>query len=157
MFSSKSDEWETPQDLFDELNKEFNFTLDPCATNENHKCLKYYTKEDDGLSKDWFEETVFVNPPYGRVLKDWVKKCYEESKKFNITIVMLIPARTDTKYQHEYIFKYAKAICFIKGRLKFSNQNNSAPFPNQIVIFSNDLNYNKIKLLNKYGFVILLK
>lgn len=125
MFSSKSDEWETPQNLFDELNKEFHFTLDPCSTHDNHKCEKYYTMEDDGLSKSWLGETIFVNPPYSKI-KDWVRKCYEESK--HATIVMLIPSRTDTKYQHDCIFKYAKAICFIKGRLKFGNQNNSALF-----------------------------
>jgi len=155
MFSSKSNSWETPQDFFDKLNDEFQFTLDPCASHENHKCSKYYTIEDDGLSKDWSEETVFVNPPYGREISKWVKKCYEESLKLNIIVVMLLPARTDTKYQHDYIFKYAKAICFIKGRLKFGNQNNSAPFPSQIIIFSSQ----KImipNILNTYGKLIIL-
>ena len=120
MFSSKSDEWETPQDLFNKLDTVFNFTLDPCATDKNYKCDKYYTIENNGLSKDWSKETVFVNPPYGDKLKHWVKKCCEESK--HAKIVMLMPARTDTKYQHEYIFKHAKAICYIKGRLKVSNK-----------------------------------
>ena len=135
MFSSKTDEWSTPQDFFNELNKEFNFTLDPCATPENAKCEKYYTKEDDGLKQDWSGETVFCNPPYGRVIKDWVKKCYEESKKPNTTVVMLMPARTDTSYFHDYIYHKAKEIRFIRGRLKFGNAKNSAPFPSMVVIF----------------------
>ena len=135
MFSSKTDEWSTPQDFFDELNKEFNFTLDPCATPENAKCEKYYTKEDDGLKQDWSGETVFCNPPYGRAIKNWVKKCYEESKKPNTTVVMLIPARTDTRYFHDYIYHKAKEIRFIRGRLKFGNAKNSAPFPSMVVIF----------------------
>jgi phage N-6-adenine-methyltransferase len=135
MFSSKRDEWSTPQDFFDELNKEFNFTLDPCATPENAKCEKYYTKEDDGLKQDWSGETVFCNPPYGIAIKDWVKKCYEESKKPNTTVVMLIPARTDTSYFHDYIYHKAKEIRFIRGRLKFGNAKNSAPFPSMVVIF----------------------
>lgn len=80
MFSSKTDQWATPQSFFDKLNEEFNFTLDPCADKTNHKCSKYYTNEDDGLLQDWQGEIVFCNPPYGQVLKDWVKKCYEESK-----------------------------------------------------------------------------
>ena len=154
MFSSKSDEWETPQKLFDELNKEFHFTLDPCSTHENHKCEKYYTMEDDGLSKSWVGETVFVNPPYSKI-KDWVKKCYEESKYADV--IMLIPARTDTKYQHEYIFNYAKAICFIKGRLKFGNQTNSAPFPSQLVCFINRMNDKQKGILNSFGKLVILR
>lgn len=133
MFSSKSDEWSTPQDFYDKLNNEFHFTLDPCATNENHKSEKYYTLSDDGLNQDWRGETVFVNPPYSKI-KDWVKKCYEEGLKANTMVVMLIPARTDTKYFHEYIYHQAE-IRFIKGRLKFGGCKNAAPFPSMIVIF----------------------
>ena len=135
MFSSKTDEWETPQDFFDELDREFNFTLDPCATPQNAKCKKYYTKTEDGLKQDWQGETVFCNPPYGKVIKNWVKKCYEESRKPNTTVVMLIPARTDTTYFHEYIYKKAKEIRFVRGRLKFGNSKNSAPFPSMVVVF----------------------
>lgn len=138
MFSSKSNEWATPQEFFDELDKEFGFTLDPCATDENHKCKKYYTIEDDGLKQDWGGETVFCNPPYGRVIGKWVKKCYEESKKPNTKVVMLMPARTDTRYFHNYIYKKAE-IRFIKGRLKFENPfvevTASAPFPSMVVVF----------------------
>ena len=135
MFSGKTDEWETPQELFNELNEEFNFTLDPCATHENAKCKKYYTVKEDGLKQDWQGETVFCNPPYGRSIKDWVRKCYEESRKPNTTVVMLIPARTDTTYFHEYIYKKARDIRFVKGRLKFGNSKNGAPFPSMVVVF----------------------
>jgi len=135
MFSSKTDLWATPQNFFDELNAEFHFTLDPCATPENAKCAKYFTAEDDGLKQDWAGHTVFCNPPYGREIGKWVKKCYEESKKPGITVVMLIPARTDTSYFHDYIYKKAKEIRFVRGRLKFGNSKNSAPFPSMVVVF----------------------
>jgi phage N-6-adenine-methyltransferase len=135
MFSSETDLWATPQNFFDELDKEFHFTLDPCATPENAKCKKYYTVKEDGLKQDWQGETVFCNPPYGKAIKNWVKKCYEESRKPNTKVVMLIPARTDTKYFHEYIYKKAKEIRFVKGRLKFGCSKNSAPFPSMVVIF----------------------
>lgn len=148
MFSSKSDEWETPQNLFDKLNKEYNFTLDPCCTDDNHKCEKYYTLKDDGLSKDWSGETVFVNPPYGRSIGKWVKKCYEEHNK-GITIVMLIPSRTDTTWFHSYIYeKPTVKVDYLKGRLKFVNRLfptwnpesnyklSPAPFPSMVVIFN---------------------
>lgn len=135
MYSSKSNEWATPQDFYDELNKEFNFNLDPCATDENAKCDKYFTTDQDGLRQNWGGYRVFCNPPYGRDIKDWVKKAYEESKKSNTTVVMLIPARTDTKYFHEYIYHKAKEIRFVKGRLKFGDSKNSAPFPSMVVVF----------------------
>lgn len=135
MFSSETDLWATPQDFFNNLHKEFNFTLDPCATSENAKCNKYFTKEIDGLKQNWGGETVFCNPPYGRAIKDWVKKCHEESLKPDTKVVMLIPARTDTSYFHNYIYNKAKEIRFIKGRLKFGNSKNSAPFPSMVVVF----------------------
>jgi len=135
LFSSKNEVWSTPQDFYDELNKEFNFTLDPCALKENAKCKQYFTPDDDGLTKDWNGNIVFCNPPYGRKISDWVEKCFNESKKENTTVVMLIPSRTDTKYFHQFIYKKAKDIRFIKGRLKFGNSKNSAPFPSMIVVF----------------------
>ena len=131
-FSSKSNEWSTPPDYFNVLNKEFNFTLDPCCTRKSAKCDKFYTLEDDGLSKDWSNEIVFMNPPYGREIKNWIKKAYEESLKGAI-VVCLVPARTDTIYWHEYCMK--GEVRFIKGRLKFSGKN-SAPFPSALVVFS---------------------
>ena len=134
IFSSKTDLWSTPNDFFDKLNDEFHFTLDPCSTHENAKCYKHFTEEENGLLQDWGNEVVFCNPPYGRRIKDWVKKSYEESQKGNTTVVMLIPARTDTIYFHEYIYHKAE-IRFIKGRLKFGNAKNSAPFPSMVVIF----------------------
>lgn len=133
-YSSKSNEWATPQNLFDELNDEFNFTLDPCATDENYKCSKHFTIEDDGLSKDWSNEVVFMNPPYGREIKKWIKKAYEESLN-GATVVCLIPARTDTTYWHDFIFDKADDIRFLRGRLKFGNSKNSAPFPSAIVVY----------------------
>lgn len=133
-FSSKSNEWTTPQHLFDELNQEFNFTLDPCATEENAKCSKHFAIEDDGLSKDWSNDVVFMNPPYGREIKKWIKKAYEESLN-GATVVCLIPARTDTMYWHDFIFDKADDIRFLKGRLKFGNGKNSAPFPSAIVVY----------------------
>ena len=138
MFSSKTDLWSTPQAFFDKLNDEFGFTLDPCATEDNAKCAKFFTKEQDGLSMSWEGETVFCNPPYGRAIKDWVKKACYESRKPYTTVVLLIPARTDTTYFHEYIYHVAKEIRFIKGRLKFGGSKNSAPFPSMVAVFSND-------------------
>ena len=139
MFSSKSNEWETPEDFYNKLNNRFKFTLDPCSTHENHKCDKYYTMEDDGLSKSWQDEVAFVNPPYGDI-GQWVKKAYEESTQNNAIVVMLIPVRTDTKYWHDYVMKGASKIFFVKGRLKFQNnmpqeKNNAAPFPSVVVVF----------------------
>lgn len=128
-FSSKSVEWETPQKLFDELNEEFHFTLDVCATKENAKCKKYYTINDDGLKKVW-KGTCWMNPPYGRQIIHWMKKAYESK----CTVVCLVPSRTDTKWWHEYCMK-AKDIRFIRGRLKFGNAKYCAPFPSAIIVF----------------------
>lgn len=135
MFSSKTDLWETPQSFYDELDKEFQFTLDPCATPENAKCEMFFTKEMNGLTQNWEGNSVFCNPPYGKEIGKWVKKAYEESKKINTTVVMLIPARTDTAYFHDYIYHKAKEIRFVKGRLKFGQSKNAAPFPSMVVVF----------------------
>lgn len=136
MFSSKTDQWATPQNFFDELNDEFHFTLDPCADEFNHKCEKYFTKEYDGLSQSWKDEVVFCNPPYGREIGAWVQKCFLEVEEGGCECaVMLIPARTDTQWFHNYIYGKAAEIRFIKGRLKFGNSNNSAPFPSMVVVF----------------------
>ena len=136
LFSSKTDLWETPQDFFNKLNEEFHFTLDPCALPENAKCDKFFTPKENGLIQDWSGYRVFCNPPYGKSISSWVKKCYTESLKGTF-IVMLIPARTDTVYFHNYIYHKAD-IRFIKGRLKFGDSKNSAPFPSMIVIYNND-------------------
>lgn len=135
LFSSNTDEWATPQDFFDKLNEEFHFDLDPCALPENAKCEKYFTPEDDGLRQNWGGYKVFCNPPYGSNIKHWVKKCYEESQKPDTLVVMLIPARTDTSYFHDYIYHKAE-IRFIRGRLKFGNADQGAPFPSMVVVFN---------------------
>lgn len=135
LYTSNTDEWATPQEFFDKLNAEFHFTLDPCALPTNAKCAKYYTPQDNGLSQNWGGEIVFCNPPYGRAIYDWVRKCSEESKKPNTTVVALIPARTDTRYFHEYIYNKAREVRFVRGRLKFGNSKNSAPFPSMVVVF----------------------
>jgi len=135
LFSSKTDQWATPQDFFNNLNAEFKFTLDPCADEYNHKCDTYFTKEQDGLKQDWGGHTVFCNPPYGNKETGlWTKKCYEESLKPNTTVVLLIPARTDRASFHDYIYGKAE-IRFIRGRLKFGDGKNSAPFPSMVCIF----------------------
>ena len=133
--TSNKDDWETPQWLFDKLDAIHHFTLDPCSTHENAKCERHYTVEDDGLSKSWEGETVFCNPPYGRGIGEWVKKCAEESA--HAKVVMLIPARTDTAYFHAYIYHKAK-VTFLRGRLRFEVggvASQSAPFPSMVVEF----------------------
>ena len=134
MFSSKTDIWETPKDLFDTLNKEFNFTLDVCALPENAKCEKYYTPENNGLSQNW-DGIIWCNPPYGRQIGSWVRRALFASVAGN-TVVMLLPARTDTRWFHEYIYNRKNVeVRFLKGRLKFGNAKNSAPFPSMVVVF----------------------
>ena len=132
LFTSDSMEWATPKEFFAALDSEFRFTLDPCATDKNHKCKKYYTKEDNGLLQDWSGEVVFCNPPYGRELPKWIKKCSEESKRAKV--VMLIPARTDTAAFHDHIYGKAE-IRFIRGRIKFEGAKYNAPFPSMVVVF----------------------
>lgn len=145
MFSSDKSCWETPQEFFDDLNKEFHFTLDAAASDDNHKCNKYFTEKEDGLVQDWGGETVFRNPPYGsKETGIWTKKCYDEAQKPNTTVVLLIPARTDRKSFHEYILNHAE-IRFVCGRLKFEingepvlDKNNKpmpAPFPSMVAVF----------------------
>lgn len=134
LFSSNSEEWATPGDFFEELNRESKFDLDPCATAENHKTPKFFTKEQNGLLQDWGGRRVFCNPPYGRKIGDWIAKAYEEGHKDGTIVVLLIPARTDTKYFHDYILNRSE-IRFVKGRLKFGGVDQSAPFPSMVVIF----------------------
>ena len=133
LFSSNSDEWETPSKIYDDLNKEFNFNLDPCSTSENHKTEIYFTKADNGLLRSWGGYRVFCNPPYSNIAA-WVRKAWEESTKRNTIVVLLIPSRTDTRYFHDYIL-HRSEIRFLKGRLRFGESINSAPFPSMVVIF----------------------
>lgn len=136
LLSSKKMDWCTPQALFDELDREFNFTLDVAASDVNAKCGQYYTEEQDALAQPW-QGTVFCNPPYGRKIGKWVYKAYTSSKD-GATVVLLIPSRTDTSYWHEYIFPNAE-IRFLRGRIKFEHEDgtvlNPAPFPSAVVIF----------------------
>ncbi len=130
-------EWATPQPIFDKLNEEFGFDVDVCANDTNAKCKMYLTKEQDGLTSPWYhkdeaERTFWMNPPYGRVIADWMKKAYEEAQK-GATVVCLVPARTDTRWWHGYAMK--GEIRFIKGRLKFGDSKSNAPFPSAVVIF----------------------
>jgi phage N-6-adenine-methyltransferase len=136
MMSSNRGDWTTPQDFFLELDREFHFTLDPCCQPHTAKCKKYYTPKEDGLSHSWAGETVFMNPPYGRAIGNWVKKAYEESRTPGTVVVALLPARTDTRWFHDFIYGKAE-IRFIKGRLKFGGHKNSAPFPSMVVVFRN--------------------
>ncbi len=138
-FSSDDQTWTTPKDFFDKLDEEFNFTLDPCCTIETSKCKEYFTPLEDGLKQSWQDHTVFMNPPYGREIKHWIKKAHDEFIKGNCKIVALIPSRTDTTYWHSYIFPlyydHKIGIRFIKGRLKFGDSKNPAPFPSALIIF----------------------
>lgn len=140
LLSSKKMDWCTPQDFFDKLNAEFDFTLDAAATEKTAKCADYYTPETDGLQSPWSKAggAVFCNPPYGREIGRWVQKAYEEARAGTV-IVLLIPARTDTTYFHEYIYGKAE-IRFIRGRLKFTDEDGnaaaSAPFPSMLVIYN---------------------
>lgn len=141
LFSHDSTEWQTPKKLFDELNEEFQFELDPCTTKDNPLGTPYfYTKEDNGLNKFWNYGNVFVNPPYNRAISKWLDKARHEIKYGDRIeyIVFLLPARVDTKWFHKYIYNLESnaQIRFIKGRLKFTNSMNSAPFPSMIIVFS---------------------
>ncbi|EGO2800512.1 DNA N-6-adenine-methyltransferase [Enterococcus faecalis] len=138
-FSSEKDDWETPQKLFDELNEKYQFDIDVAASARNAKLPKYFTKEDNALIQEW-DGNVFCNPPYGRELRKWLEKGYQEYLRVpERTIVFLIPARTDTSYWHDFIFGKAY-IQFLRGRVKFEidgEGGNSAPFPSAVVIFGN--------------------
>ncbi len=135
MFSSSTPEWATPQWLFDILNSRYHFTLDACATEENHKVDNYFTPNQDGLKQKWWGR-VYCNPPYGREIGKWIKKASES----DCLVVMLLPARTDTQYFHDFIYKKKNVeIEFLKGRLKFNDGKNPAPFPSMIVVFNSHL------------------
>jgi phage N-6-adenine-methyltransferase len=130
-FSSISVEWETDQQTFDVLNAEFGFEMDVCATPQNAKCPRYFSPSDDGLAQEW-KGICWMNPPYGRVIGRWVSKAYESSLK-GATVVCLIPARTDTRWWHDYVMK--GEVRLIRGRLRFGGSNGNAPFPSAIVVF----------------------
>ena len=131
-FSSKTNMHATPLDFWVKLDAEFGFELDVCASAENAKCERYFTKEQDGLAQEW-RGVCWMNPPYGRQIGKWVEKAYESSLR-GATVVCLLPARTDTAWWHEYVMK-SNDVRFIRGRLKFGDAKNSAPFPSAVVVF----------------------
>ena len=137
LFSSRRNDWATPWSLFNAVNKEFLFELDAAASRGNAKCLKFYTEEDDGLSKDWSSDVnggaVWLNPPYGRDIKLWVEKAYSESKK-GCCVVVLTFVRTDTKWWNDYAMQAAE-IRLITGRISFGGSKNAAPAPSCLLVF----------------------
>jgi phage N-6-adenine-methyltransferase len=139
MFTSASDEWETPQKFFDAVNAIFHCTLDVCATPSNAKCARYYTKKEDGLLRPW-RGICWMNPPYGREISRWIQKAYESSLEPGTVVVCLLPARTDTKWWHDHVMPRASIVGFIQGRLRFSGRGlnvskGGAPFPSVLVVF----------------------
>lgn len=146
MFSSETEMWATPQNLFNRLNEEFQFNTDVCAIQDNAKCEHFFSPEINGLDQEW-KGSCFMNPPYGKVIYDWLEKAYMESLKGSI-VVCVIPARTDTRYFHEFCMR-ASEIRLVKGRLKFGDSNNSAPFPSAIIIF-NKYTYRGYPIVSTY-------
>lgn len=137
LFSSATDDWATPQEVYDALNDEFGpFDLDPCASSENAKCEQFYAGVE-GLMRPW-EGRVFCNPPYGRGIGAWVQRCYEASLNGCTVVVGLLPSRTDTKWWHEWVME-ASEIRFIRGRLRFGGAKQGAPFPSAIVVWKHEI------------------
>jgi len=133
MFSSATDQWATPIEFFNKWNAIFSFTLDVCADADNAKCARFFDREANGLKQDWSLNVCWMNPPYGREIGQWVKKAYNESRN-GATVVCLLPARTDTAWWHDYVLPMA-TVTFIRGRLKFGDSKNSAPFPSAVAVF----------------------
>lgn len=133
LYSSRSEEWATPPAFYADLHAEFSFTLDPCSTRQNAKCSTFYTKAEDGLAQDWGIHTVFCNPPYGRTIGEWARKCYEASLQ-GATVVLLVHARTDTRFFHNWVYGKAE-LRFVRGRLKFGDGKQSAPFPSLVAVY----------------------
>ena len=132
-YSSERIDWETPDDFFSALHAEFDFALDVCAHAGNHKTPRYFSPEDDGLAQTW-RGRCWMNPPYGRGISAWIKKAHDSSREQAATVVCLVPARTDTRWWHEYVMRSAE-VRFVKGRIKFVGATAGAPFPVAIVIF----------------------
>jgi site-specific DNA-methyltransferase (adenine-specific) len=134
LYSSRTDEWPTPQAFFDSLHCEFKFTLDPCASPLNAKCGLYFTKTEDGLRQDWGTHRVFCNPPYGTTMRAWAQKCFGASRH-GALVVLLAHARTDTRWFHDWVYGKATEIRFVRGRLRFGDGATSAPFPSLVAVF----------------------
>jgi phage N-6-adenine-methyltransferase len=137
LFTSRTEEWETPSYIFLSLNKEFNFQVDVCATSENAKCKVFFDKSVDGLKREWSPFRCWMNPPYGRNISSWMKKAFGESQR-GALVVCLIPSRTDTKWWHHWVMKSAE-VRFVSGRISFGSSKQSAPFPSCIVIYYPEL------------------
>jgi phage N-6-adenine-methyltransferase len=147
MFSSKTDQWSTPIDFFNKWDEMFGFTLDVCADSSNTKCSQFFSEEENGLLQHWDGNCCWMNPPYGREIGKWVKKAFDETRDpdTNTLVVALLPARTDTKYFHDYIWdedagnfgrpKEGVQVHFVKGRIKFGDASSGAPFPSMVVVF----------------------
>lgn len=135
LYSSDRQDWATPQAFFDLVDKEFRFTLDAAASDDNAKCAHYLTEADDALGFPW-HGTVWCNPPYGRAISKWVRHGYWQAQYTGATVVMLIPARTDTTYWHDYVMRAAE-VRLIRGRLVFGTGEAiaNAPFPSALVVF----------------------
>jgi phage N-6-adenine-methyltransferase len=133
----RSEEWQTPDALFSKLHAEFSFTIDVCASEENAKLPRYWTKDDDALLQDWAGERCWMNPPYGRQIGQWIRKAYHESRR-GALVVCLVPASTDTSWWHDYCTR--GQVQFIRGRLCFQDGQRSgrAPFASAIVIFGQE-------------------
>ena len=134
LYSSRSEEWSTPRAFFEQLDKEFRFTLDPCATRSNRKCTRYFTRRQDGLKQDWDKQRVFCNPPYGRPMQAWAQKCFIASRS-GALVVLLAHARTDTRWFHDWVYDKADEIRFVRGRLRFGDGSQSAPFPSLVAVY----------------------
>jgi site-specific DNA-methyltransferase (adenine-specific) len=134
---STNAEVRTPSGLFQQLDLEFHFTIDLAASAQNAKCTRYYDSKIDSLSQSWKGEVGFLNPPYGRKVGTWVKKAYQESRQPSTVIVMLLYARTGTSWFHEYVLPFAE-VRFLRGRLTFEGEDDSAPFDSLIAIFPKD-------------------
>lgn len=134
LYSNRSDEWPTPLSFFQLLDKEFRFTLDPCATARNAKCRLFFTRREDGLAQPWGGHRVFCNPPYGRLMRQWAEKCYR-SAQAGALVVLLAHARTDTRWFHDWVYGKASEIRFVRGRLRFGDGSQSAPFPSLVAVY----------------------
>lgn len=133
MGRSDTTTWETPQDLFDRLDREFHFDLDVCASDGCQRCESYFAPQTDGLRQSWAGHICFMNPPYGSEIKDWVKKAAAESER--AVVVALLPGRTDTKWFQQYVLPYVSEIRLVAGRVRFRGAKSGAPFPSVIAVY----------------------
>lgn len=134
LYSSRSEEWPTPKTFFDGLDREFAFTLDPCASPSNAKCRLFFTPCEDGLTRSWGRHRVFCNPPYGRTMSAWARKCWQACEG-GALVVLLAHARTDTRWFHDWVYGKAQELRFVRGRLRFGDGRQSAPFPSLVAVF----------------------